>query len=117
MDSLMLTSEFKQIKAQSENAKETVVLLLTRCLKIQEACLDVRDALWKIILRKQLIKRIVDKLRANDTTDLVEAYQSLLWLSKDILGRIERVQYQEPSLRRAFVFDGERYDQRDGYMF
>jgi hypothetical protein len=49
MDSLMLTSEFKQIKAQSENAKETVVLLLTRCLKIQEACLDVRDALWKII--------------------------------------------------------------------
>lgn len=38
-------------------------------------------------------------------------------ISAKILKRIEQLQYDEPLLKRHFVFDSVKYDESDGYIY
>ena len=72
-----------------------------------------------IFTRKYKIKLIVEELKKEVKDDALirQTYVDILKISSSISYLIDEMQHEEPLLKREFVFNDIRYDDRSGYMY
>jgi len=101
--------------------KESVLKLLLRVKKMEEAKPEVKKILTMILFRKMKVKHLAEELQDSDNPRDLEIvrllYSELIRISSKILRKIENMQNIEVCLKRQFVFEGIRYDDCEGYLF